>query len=171
MPSLQLPAVHNRKLSLLLRNLCIIAFLHHRTFILGEDKLTFHDKTVVEQMCGSSDLVCLWLPSVTFAGSGCFWDLPSGSEDVRERGKSPEWLLLPALGQLPAAPQRTQTRPNALPPTSATANSTWDLYSRILHTNLLFLHLAPRGLRSQLHGNSHASLKCLTLLGLGRNFA
>ena len=117
MPSLQLSTVHNKKLSPILRNLCIIALLHHRTFILGVDKLTFHDKTVVEPMCDLSDLVCLWLSSGTFAGSGCFWDLPSGSEDVTERGKSPECLLLPALGRLAAAPQPIQIRLNALPPT------------------------------------------------------
>lgn len=139
-PSLQSPTVHVTKLSLLLRNLCTIAFLHHRTSVSGEDKLTFHDKTVVEQVW---DLVCLWLSLGTFAGSGCFWDLPGGSGDVRGRGKSPEGLSLPVLGQPAAAPQPIHIGPNALPPT---ADSTWDLYSRILHINLLSRRSVPRGL-------------------------
>lgn len=63
-----------------------------------------------------SDLVCLWLSSVTFAGSGHFWDFPSSSEGVRGRGESPERLLLPALGQLAADPQPIQIRLHALPP-------------------------------------------------------
>lgn len=63
-----------------------------------------------------SELVCLWLSSVTFAGCGRFWDFPSSSEGVRGRARSPEQLSLPALGQLAAAPQPIQIRLHALPP-------------------------------------------------------
>lgn len=122
MPSLKLPSVPNKK-QVYFSEIC--ALLHSCILGLGgrgrggrdgtgghrTHKLTFHDKTVAEQMCDMSHLVCHWLSFVTLTGSGSVWGLPGGSEDVRERGRSPERLLLAA------APQPIQTRPHALPPT------------------------------------------------------